>query len=160
MWGDMFLYPYPHYNSDNSYACFAPSSDAEQYMLKLLSRDLIIADWQYDSPKSPIETAAVFVKAGLECLLCPWDRGMEQMRSAFKTAQDNELMGFLHTTWHTLSEGMPYVTLAAIGGFESIDEYEYKRIRTHSAALLRKVMPAAGDYKMAGWSKIQVDSLW
>jgi hypothetical protein len=156
----MFLYPYPHYNSNNSYACFAPSSDAEQYMLKRLSRNLVIADWQYDSRQSPVETAAVFAKAGLDCLLCPWDRGMAQMRSVFMTAKDHKLIGFLHTTWHTLSQGMPYVALAAIGGFENIDECEYARIRTQAAALLRKVAPAGGDYKMAGWSKLQVDNLW
>ena len=76
------------------------------------------------------------------------------------TIEKQKLMGVLHTTWHTLSKGMPYVTHAAIGAFEGIDGCESSRIRTNTAALLRKVMPIDGDYAKAGWSKVQVASLW
>ena len=69
-------------------------------------------------------------------------------------------MGVLHTTWHTLSKGMPYVTLAAALGFEYVDKREMTQIRTQTSALLRKVMQIDGDYAKAGWSKIQVGSLW
>jgi hypothetical protein len=82
------------------------------------------------------------------------------MNSVICTAKEQKLMGVLHTTWHTLSEGMPYVTLADLGGFESIDKCGMPQMRTLTAALLRKVMPIDGDYAKAGWSKIQVDSLW
>ena len=159
VWGDMFLYRHSHYNPNNTYTCNAPSPEAERYMLEHLCRDVIIADWQYDAMQSPIETAAVFTQAKFDCFLCPWDRGISQMRSAVATVKEQSLAGFLHTTWHTLSKGMPYVTLAAAGGFESIDQYEMRQIRTYTAALLRKVMPIDGDYTKAGWSKIQVDSL-
>ena len=129
-------------------------------MLARLNKDLVIADWQYNAPQSPVETAAVFTQAGFDCLLCPWDCGLVQMRAAISTAKEQSLAGFLHTTWHTLSNGMPYVTLAAMGGFECIDKYGMEQMRTHTAALLRKVMPAHGDYAKAGWSKFQVDSIW
>ena len=69
-------------------------------------------------------------------------------------------MGFLHTTWHTLSKGMPYVTLAAVKGLESENACRGVQKLTHTASLLRKVMPVGGDYTKAGWSKIQVDNLW
>ena len=82
------------------------------------------------------------------------------MRSAVSTVKEQSLAGFLHTTWHTLSKGMPYVTLAAVLGFEGIDKGENTKLATHTAALLRKVMPANGDYEKAGWSKIQIDNLW
>ena len=156
VWGDMFLYRHSHYNPNNKYACSAPSAEVEQYMLKRLSRDLIIADWQYDAVQAPVETASAFAQAGFDCLLCPWDRGKAQMSAVFSTVKDQSLMGFLHTTWHTLSKGMPYVTRAAIKGFENVDI----SATTYTAALLRKVMPIGGDYTKAGWSKIQVDSLW
>ena len=82
------------------------------------------------------------------------------MNSVISTVRDQKLMGVLHTTWHTLSKGMPYVTHAAVGSFEGIDACVPRRIRTSTAALLRRVLPAAGDYEKAGWSKIQVDDLW
>jgi len=156
VWGDMFLYCHSHYNPNNRYTCFAPSPDAEQYMLEHLCRKVIIADWQYDAVKPPVETAEVFVRTGFDCILCPWDRGTEQMKAVFSTVKKQPMMGFLHTTWHTISVGMPYVSLAAVGGFESIDARSFTQIRTYSAALLRKVMPVDGDYEKAGWSKIQI----
>ena len=160
VWGDMFLYRHSHYNPNNKYACNAPTAESEQYMLGRLSRALIIADWQYDAKQSPVETASVFAQAGFDCLLCPWDRGADQMNSIISTVKEQKLMGVLHTTWHTLSNGTPYVTHAAVGSFEGIDACVPRRIRTNTAALLRKVLPADGDYEKAGWSKIQVDSLW
>ncbi len=159
-WGDMFLYRHSHYNPNNKYACNAPSSDVERYLLEHLCRDVIIADWQYDAIQAPIETVNTFKQAGFDCLLCPWDKGIAQTSSAFSTIKEQTLMGVLHTTWHTLSKGMPYVTLAAVGGFENIDKCKMPPIRTYSAALLRKVMPTNGDYAKAGWSKIQIDNLW
>ena len=160
VWGDMFLYRHARYDSDNKYTCNAPTAETEHYMLERLRQDLIIADWQYDAVKSPVETASRFVEAGFACLLCPWDRGIPQMRAVISTVKEQALSGFLHTTWHTLSKGMPYVALAAVGGYESIDHIGMTQIRTQSAALLRKVMPIGGDYAKAGWSRIQVDSLW
>ena len=160
VWGDMFLSRHSHYNPSNKYTCNAPASEQEQYMLKRLSKDLIIADWQYDAVQSPVETAATFSQENFECLLCPWDRGFPQMRAVISTVKEQSLVGFLHTTWHTLSRGMPYVTLAAISSFESIDKCEMTQTRTYTAALLRKVMPTGSDYAKAGWSKIQVDNLW
>lgn len=160
VWGDMFLYRHSHYNPNNKYACSAPTAEAEQYMLMRLNRNLVIADWQYEAKQSPVETASVFAKAGFDCLLCPWDRGPDQMNSVISTVKEQALMGFLHTTWHTLSKGMLYVTLAAALGFDCVDKCEMTQTRTSTAALLRKVMPIDGDYEKAGWSKIQVDSLW
>lgn len=160
VWGDMFLYNHPHYNPNNKYTCNAPTPEVERYMLERLSRDLVIADWQYDPVEAPVETAAVFTKAGFDCLLCPWDRGSAQMNAVLSTAREQELMGVLHTTWHTLTKGMPYVALVGMGGFETVDGWDRRPLRTCTAALLRKVMPIEGDYEKAGWSKIQVHSIW
>ena len=160
VWGDMFLYRHSHYNPNNKYACNAPTAESEQYMLMRLNRNLVIADWQYDSVQPPVETSEVFVRSGFDCLLCPWDRGGDQMKAVIVTVEEKKLMGVLHTTWHTLSKGMPYVTLAAVLGFGGIDKCGNTKLATHTAALLRKVMPANGDYEKAGWSKIQIGNLW
>lgn len=160
VWGDMFLYRHGHYNPQNKYSCNAPTAEAEEYMLKRLSRDLIIADWQYDAVQSPIETSATFTQAGFECILCPWDRGLSQTRAVISTVNEQSLAGFLHTTWHTLTKGMPLVVLATVEGFYGQGVCQMREVRANAAALLRKVMPIEGDYSKAGWSKIQVDSLW
>lgn len=159
-WGDMFLYRYQHYNPKNNYSCNAPTPEVERYMLEHLSRGVIVADWQYNCKQSPVETVSAFQKAGFESLLCPWDCGVPQMMSVIDTVKEQKLSGFLHTTWHTLSKGMPHVTLAAVLGFENVDDHRAAWMPTGTASLLRKVMPVEGDYRKAGWCKFEVDGLW
>ena len=129
-------------------------------MLERLHKDLVIADWQYDAPQAPVETASVFARAGFDCLLCPWDRSEAKMNAVCATVKQEVLLGLLHTTWHTLSNGMPYVTRAGVEGWESTADVGAVEIRTQTATLLRKVMPVDGDYQKAGWGKFQVGGLW
>lgn len=160
VWGDMFLFRHSHYNFQNRYTCNAPSPEIERYFLNGLSKQIVIADWQYNAPKALIETASVFKKAGFDCLVCPWDVGKPHLNAALSTVKQEELMGFMHTTWHTLSSGMPYVVQIAADGFAYTEDDRGEDLRTKSAALLRKVMPIGGDYSKAGWSKYQIGSRW
>lgn len=59
----------------------------------------------------------------------------------------------MHTTWNTLSVGMPYVAKAAVDFFEDSVSYEFAM--TQCAAKLRKVYFANGNYEKSGWSKHQ-----
>jgi len=157
-WGDMFLYRYDSYDPANKYTCNAPSPEVEKYLLNRLDKNIIIADWQYDARTAPIETAAVFRDAGFDCVLCPWDRGVAETRAALATVEREGLMGFMHTTWHTLTAGMPYVFMMAQDAASY--PFEWASASTAAASLLRKVLPACGVYERAGWSKIQVHSRW
>ena len=159
-WGDMFLYRYEHYNKENKYECNAPTPEASKYLLSRLDKNVVIADWQYDSPKAPVETSAVFSEAGFDSLICPWDRGRAHTRAAISTVKEMSLMGILHTTWHTLSDGMPIVALTAIESFTPLPADSRLAVRIVTAALLRRVMPTHGNYEMSGWSRIQTHYLW
>ncbi len=160
VWGDMALWSHPDYNPDNRYSCHAPSPEVESFLLSHLDKRLLIADWQYNAKHAPIETASVFVQAGFECVLCPWDVGREQMNAVTATVREQKLFGIMHTTWHTLTSGMPYVLIAAVGGIKLTETLAFPVIRTSTAALLRKVMPVKGDYRRAGTSHRQVYSKW
>ena len=156
-WGDMFLSKHPEFNPNNRYSdCNNPSLETEQYMLGRLDRSVIIADWQYYVTLVPVETSEIFKNAGFDCLFCPWDRGVAQTRAAVSAAKEQKLMGFLHTTWNSIGGKLPYVTLMAIGGFESIDNHNINHANTYTATLLRKVFPAHGDYQKCGWNKRQI----
>lgn len=159
VWGDMFLYKYPNYEPKNCYACNCPSPESAKYMIDRLSRKLVIADWQYDSPVAPVETSAVFAEAGFDCLLCPWDRGFSHMSACISTIKEGHLFGIIHTTWHTLSKGMPYVMTAAVGCFEEFTPCSRRLHRTQTAALLRKIFFVDGDYEKSGWSRVQINSI-
>ena len=156
-WGDMFLYGYPEYESRNRYACNTPSPETEKYLLAHLSRDIMIADWQYESPIAPVETAKVFRDAGFDCLLCPWDRGLNETYACMQTVTETGLTGYIHTTWHTLSSGTPYAAIAAVCGYDGSCSYRSANANVHTATLLRKVFFVNGDYRKAGWAKRQIN---
>ena len=156
IWGDMFLYPYSHYNSENRYYCNAPTPEAADYMLERLRKDIIIADWQYRAKSKPVETSAVFSEKGYQCILCPWDRGIAEVGAIINTAKEQQLLGIMHTTWHTLSTGTLYITMSAEQSYDNvhttnINEY-WRSMCGATSALLRKVYPVHGDYEKAGWA--------
>ena len=129
-------------------------------MLARLDRRLILADWQYDATRYPVETALVFKKSDFDCLLCPWNKGTAQLSACLETAKRESLFGIIHTTWHTLSSGMPYVLLCALKSFGGNPPLSLLAAHGRTAALLRRVMPANKDYEKAGWSKRQVSFKW
>lgn len=154
MWADMLIYKSPEFNSANNYVALAPDEKTSTRMLASLSKDIILADWQYWCKEYPVETAKVLKDTGFDVILCPWDIGEKEIESCIKTAKENNLFGFMHTTWHTLSAGMPMAAKAAVECFEEKTEHEF--IITQTASKLRKVYFVNGDYEKAGWSKPQV----
>ena len=155
VWGDMFLYRYDHYNKDNRYTCNSLSPETEQYMLNVLDKSIVIADWQYEANTIPVETSAVFKNAGFDCLVCPCDKSINQVTTCLDTVKAQSLFGSMHTTWHTLSLGTPQVTVAAIDAYEDIKP-SHRSFGTHSAALMRKVYFVDGEYYKAGWAKYEI----
>lgn len=154
IWGDMFLYRYPHYAEKNKYACNAPTPEVEEYFMKNLNHNIVIADWHYSATVAPFDTSLLFKNAGFECLVCPWDRSTDNVIAAIDTAHELELSGFMHTTWHTLATGTHFIVTAAQKGFDNVRAGD---IRVRASELLRKVWFVDGEYEKAGWGKFQID---
>ena len=75
------------------------------------------------------------------------------------TVRDSGLMGIMVTTWHTLAQQMPHVVTDALlcGAYQSPwSGPEISRVRTETAALLRKVSGPAATYAQAGWTDSQI----
>ena len=160
LWGDMLLYPQPEYVHGSSYCTTAPNREWAAALTRALSGRVTVADWQYSVRYSPVETALTLKKAGFPVLLCPWDRSEACTDACLHTVKEAGLTGILHTTWHTLSTGLPYVGRVAAGCFSvgenrstGIGSGEEMRVRT--AALLRRVAFADGVYTHAGFSPHQ-----
>lgn len=156
IWGDMFLYRYSHYNPNNRYHCGAPTEEAAKYFISRIDKNIVMADWQYNSNEAPVETVDVFLKAGFDTLLCSWDRSMPKFYSCVRTIKDNNMFGMLHTTWHTLSSGTPYILLAAVSCFEDAERDDFEVASTLTASLIRKIFPSGGIYEKTGWAKYQI----
>ncbi len=155
MWADMLLYQKENFVNKSLFTC-APNVDTANYVMSLLNKNIIAADWQYECTTAPVDTSLILKDAGFDVMLCPWDRSDASSIACAETVKRENLIGLIHTTWHTLSRGMPQIEKNAKlcwgsnGNFDHCDS-------TKTAALLRKVYPVGNDYEKAGWSINQVE---
>lgn len=133
--------------------------------LKTLSRDIIIADWQYsyrDKKQTFFPTSIHFKEAGFDVIVCPWEVKTGVYALA-KSAKDNKLFGFLETTWHhvysTKMDLMFYQAgNAAWNGGEPVIEGNYA---AHRIQVSRHIIDVENDgklskYEVQGKARYQV----
>ena len=159
VWGDMLISENAGFNADNRYIVSCPDESVQNELLSNLDKSIVIGDWQYNVKTAPVETAIVFKKAGFDVLLCPWDKvyGDDSLVPCTKTVIDDSLFGLLHTTWHTLSSGMPDVTRAADLCWKTNEKMPANaEIRTKTANLIRKTTHPQGNYERAGWAPYEI----
>lgn len=160
VWGDMLIAKHD-WTTDNRYTTNCESAELEQLILSALDRNIVIADWQYIVREAPVETALIFKEAGFDTIICPWDRTCgDSVTPCVETAKEYELFGVMHTTWNTLSKGMPDVLKTAFNVWNSEKHGNiFEFCVTNSAKIMRRVYPVNGDYEKAGWSKKQIDDI-
>lgn len=158
MWGDMLVAKRPEFDPQNRYTASCKDVETEQHLLQMLDHRMIIADWQYDAQKAPVETALIFQKAGFDVILCPWDRSLACIEAHTATVKGSGLQGIMHTTWHTLSSGTPMVTKSAVLSWQNEDASgrHMANCSAKTAALLRKAYFVDGSYTKAGWAKYEI----
>jgi hypothetical protein len=154
-WGDMFIAQRNWFESKNRYTCNCKSEAEEKYFLSRLDKSIIIADWQYDSPVYPVQTSAIFKDYGFDVIICPWDRGVNESVASVKTAIDG-LYGVMHTTWHTLSSGYPFLLLITQLCWQNDVINDCAERCTNSANVLRKAYFTNGDFEKSGWSEKEI----
>ncbi len=162
VWGDMFVAKREYFNPNNRYELNCPNEQIEKKLLENLSRRFVIADWQYWVGESPVETGLIFKNAGFDTLLCPWDElaNPSSIDACCDTVIDNLLFGVMHTTWHTLTFGMPDVTKCSelcLGIKNPENTHKYYGPRT--ASLLRKVYFVDDDYEKSGWAQFEIKDI-
>ena len=162
IWGDMLISNRDTFNKRNIYTASCKNEELEKCLLSSLDRSIIVADWQYSVKEAPVETALIAKAAGFDTMLCPWHRFCgNSITPCVETAADYGLFGVMHTTWHTLSVGMPDVARAAYHIWTSPGQPEppHTFFDTNAAKIMRKIYPVNGDYQKAGWSKLQVGDM-
>lgn len=157
MWGDMLLTKDDGTIKENSYSVNCPDKASQAQIISRLSKNILIADWQYWVEAAPIETSLKLSELGYNVLVCPWDRSMKTQNACLKTVLNGKLFGAIHTTWHTLSEGMPYVGAFAATCWGSEMPESKRSMDYRIASAQRRVFFTDGDYKKSGWSKKDTD---
>lgn len=157
IWGDMLL------NSQacgvgKPYFCGCDTPEHARQLLEAIPRETVIADWHYDVLQPPVKTSIYLKQQGFQVLGAPWFQ-RENCRAYVDTVRDSGLMGIMVTTWHTLAQQMPHIVTDALlcGAYQSPwSGPEDSRVRTETAALLRKVSGPAATYAQAGWTDSQI----
>lgn len=160
IWGDMLLNARACGvdGGHQPYVCGCDTPEHADKLIAAIPRDTVIADWHYDILQAPVKTSVYLKEKGFDVLGAPWFEDAN-CRAHADTAREHGLMGVMVTTWHTLAQKMPHIVADALmcGAFQSPwSGPESSKVRTETAALLRKVCFVDGDYKEAGWTDSQI----
>ncbi len=142
IWGDGFLksgdYPEKYVSLGDEKTCM---------VLDKLTKDFVIADWQYEVTEAPVKSADYFKEKGFDVLLSPFyiNKNIETLGESAK-----EHFGYLATTWHLLHEKYSMIISGAYISW--CGEMQTLKSRLSSVAnILRKIAPSGGDFEKAGW---------
>ena len=152
IWGDMLLSRDEFKNSAEKTEANSKKETADA-LVNTISKNVIIADWQYVITEEKWVTSEYFVNKGFDVVCCPWER-IANLRGAYRNTKNLGLMGEIHTTWHTLYKSFPsmvYSGLLTWGGKEAVSGSSFN-LNMYSAALLRKFCPSDGSFEDASWT--------
>ena len=152
IWGDMLLLRRDYTAEPQKYSCNMENEQIYRTLIEGLDKDIIIADWQYHLTCDEWKSSTALKAAGFEVICCPWDN-QANARSAIVNVQNQNLMGIMHTTWHTLSKGFPIMLYSGRAAYSGKTEVKAKEVRFSAAEVARRVLPAQGVYEDAGWSE-------
>ena len=132
-------------------------------LLNKLDKDILIADWQYNTISQNWATARLLKEKGFEVICCPWNLADENLNGSISTITENNLYGLMETTWNTPLTGrglgsMMYLGLKASGdhSFKRFDGHVgYIVERTHTT--FRKISGKFESYDKCGWHATQVE---
>ena len=162
IWHDMLLdRKDPRWKKD------VATGDAEMAKaVKTLTKDIVIADWQYsyrDKKQTRFETPRHFKKEGFDVLVCPWEVNTGITVLA-QTAKEENLFGILETTWHHVWNNRHYFSFfyhagdaAWNGGKPRVDD-KYAQQGLVLIPHIRHILNDMGKspYELGGTSEIQI----
>lgn len=139
IWGDMLI---PKHLKEAGY-----TSNYAGDAVKGLSRDIVVADWQYHAQTAPFESTKYLVGQGFDVVVCPWYES-GNIAAAAATARECGA-GFMLTTWNRLESD--FCTI--VQGAEALKGGGADRVfaMLMTAKLLREIDPSGGGYDKAGW---------
>lgn len=156
MWGDALL---ERAKFPGGFAANGTPALPTHLALDRISRKIVINDWHYDV-KGEIPTLSHFKRHGFETIACPWN-STANIRALTRAALANGSAGLLMTTWHHLSQSIPtlHYTAACMWSKDQaalgLRQADGPLALAATAAVLRKLAPAGGQFERAGWSPFE-----
>ena len=125
-------------------------------IINALADNTVFVDWEYSVKKAPISSLIYFKDLGIDIIGASWF-DIENAGAHIDTIFQNNLYGYMHTTWHTMSNDLPNIISIAskLGASLPIWKNESDNQMILSV-LYRAVNIEGGDYHLAGWVKNQL----
>lgn len=163
IWGDMLLNESDYKNEPGVYACTIENEKISETIRNNLSKDIIIADWQYYMAEETWKSTVELRNAGFDVVCCPWDEKSNTV-SGIKNAMRDGVYGIMHTTWHTLNTYAGFLMMLYVGRVSWSGDFDVihpKVLPFYAASTARKVLPSGGVYKKSGWCEKEIGpGLW
>ena len=152
IWADMLLCREEFKNAPEKTEANSRKETADA-LVNTISKNVIIADWQYEITADTWVTSKYFVDRGFDVVCCPWEK-VGNVKAAFRNTQNLGLMGEIHTTWHTLYATFPSMVYSGLimWGEKNICGLDWVGPKMYSADLLRKFCPSDGSFEDASWT--------
>ena len=155
IWMDMILPPESFVNMvGNEHS--VKSKEECLKIIKSLADNTVFIDWEYSIKTSPISSVVFFKDLNIDIMGASWF-DIENSYAHIETVRDNNLYGYMQTTWHTISNSLPNIIPIAkkFGAVLPIWENDSSK-ETILATLLRCLSFEKGDYTSYGWVKNQI----
>lgn len=152
VWMDMLLErnKYP-----NCTATCAPED--VKPLIESLSPSTVMVDWQYRVYEKPIPTMLDLKKTGYDVIGAPWLE-KKNYEAMLDTVTENDMFGFMLTTWHTLNWQMSGILdCAKQMGAVTFPWSAHSRPNSQTAALMRRVSWEGNSYRDCGWVTNQIE---
>ncbi len=148
MWADMLL-------CEPSWAGIEQNGESPEtvaYLAAHLDRNILMVDWQYGVKTQDVPSAAYLADCGFDVMLASWTDKTAQ-KVCCDNAARNGYVGYMQTTWDSLTCDMIFVARGAIcawtGAQRGFDEPQ-RRMHAVMAEFARKLLPAKGNYAASG----------
>jgi len=155
IWMDMLLPPDAFSNMVGN--CHSiKSRDECVEIINALADNTVFVDWEYSVKKAPVSSIVYFKDLGIDIMGASWF-DVENASAHIDTVRSNNLFGYMHTTWHTISSDLPNIISIAskLGASLPVWKNESNNQMIVSA-LLRAVSVEGGNYHSFGWIKTQL----
>jgi hypothetical protein len=157
IWGDMLLCGEEVGCAGGKYyyECNEKNPADAKLLRSKLPKSVLIADWHYDIPESPIVTSVFLKNEGFDVIGCPW-YNKNNISAHLETVKSEGLFGAMLTTWHTLDNQFGSIIIFARGFDMPAPEWaKFAPPRTELATYLRKLMPRPEAYEDSGFIEEQ-----
>ena len=155
VWMDMLLPPEAFKNmTGNAHSVKSREECIE--IIKGLDKNTVFVDWEYSTSQAPISSVIYFKDLGIDIMGASWfDVG--NAYAHIDTVAKNNLFGYMHTTWHTISKDLPNIVPIAKKLGATLPAWESEsNEQMILSTLLRYVTIEKTDYFSSGYIRKQI----